>query len=143
LHKLVPHVSVASFILLIDLAVIAVSGIIFADYTLMFYSVIALFLASKVTDYILVLGNFAKCLFILSEKHSEISAYIMKDLGRGVTGISSNGLYTGKSSMMLMCIVTGKEVPKVVSAVKNIDRNAFTVISDVREVHGEGFIKSV
>ena len=139
LHKLIPHISVANFILLIDLAVIAVSGIVFRDYTLMFYSVIALFIASKVTDYVIVSGNFAKCLYIISEKHDEISEYIMGDISRRVTGISIKGLYTKKVGMMLMCVVGNKEVPKIISAVKAIDKNAFTVINDIREVHGEGF----
>lgn len=143
LHKLIPHISVANFILLIDLAVIIASGIVFRDYMLMFYSVIALFIASKVTDYVLVSGNFAKCLYIISEKHDEISEYIIEDVNRGVTGINIKGLYTKKESMMLMCIVTGKEVPAIIGKVKKIDKNAFTVIGDIREVHGEGFIRSI
>ena len=140
LHKMIPHISVANFILAIDIVVITVSGVIFGDYTLMLYSLIALFISSKVTDYILVSGNFAKCVYILSEKHSEIAEHIMKNMKRGVTGIDSKGLYTGKEGVMLMCIVSGKEVPGVISAVKNIDVNAFTVISDVKEVYGKGFI---
>ena len=143
LHKIIPHISVADFILFIDLAVIAVSGTVFRDYTLMFYSVIALFIASKMTDYVIVSGNFAKCLYIISEKHDEISKYIMGDISRGVTGINIKGLYTKKEGMMLMCVVGNKEVPKIISAVKAIDKNAFTVINDIREVHGEGFIRNV
>ena len=143
LHKIIPHISVVGFILVIDVVVITASGIVFGNYTLMLYSFIALFLSSKVTDYILVSGNFAKCVYILSEKHEKISEYIMLGMNRGVTGIGVKGLYTGKDGRMLMCVVTGKEVPSVISAVKNIDKNAFTVISDVREVHGAGFIGSI
>ena len=143
LHKLVPHVSVANFILIIDLVVIVVSGFIFQNYTLMFYSVIALFISSKVTDYILVSGNFAKCVYIISENSKAISECIMSEMNRGVTGIPSKGLYTKKDGTMLMCIVSNKEVPWLISKVATFDKSAFTVISDVREVHGEGFIKTI
>lgn len=143
LHKLVPHISVANFILIIDLVVIVVSGFVFQNYTLMFYSVIALFISSKVTDYILVSGNFAKCVYIISENSKAISECIMSEMNRGVTGIPSKGLYTKKDGTMLMCIVSNKEVPWLISKVATLDKSAFTVISDVREVHGEGFIKTI
>ena len=143
LHKMMPHISVANFILSIDIIVIVASGVVLGNYTLMLYSLVALFISSKVTDYILVSGNFAKCVYILSENHKEISEYIMGKMQRGVTGIDAKGLYTGHESIMLMCIVSGKEVPGVIAAVKAIDKNAFTVISDVREVHGNGFAGSI
>lgn len=143
LHKVIPHISVANFILVIDVVVITASGIVFGDYTLMFYSFIALFISSKVTDYILVSGNFAKCIYILSEKHEVIADYIMREMNRGVTGIGVKGLYTGKDGRMLMCVVTGKQVPSLIYTIKSIDKSAFTVISDVREVHGAGFIGTI
>lgn len=139
LNKIMPHISVATFILIIDTAVIAISGIAFKDYTIMFYSVISLYISSKVTDWIIVSGNFAKSVFIVSEKYDEISAEIMKDMKRGVTGIYSCGCYYRKDNMMLMCIVRSKEIPHLLEKVKRIDKSAFTVISEVREVRGEGF----
>lgn len=139
LNKIMPHISVATFILIIDTAVIAISGIAFKDYTIMFYSVISLYISSKVTDWIIVSGNFAKSVFIVSEKNDEISAEIMKDMKRGVTGIYSRGCYHRKDNMMLMCIVRSKEIPTILEKVKRIDKSAFTVISEVREVRGEGF----
>jgi len=44
--------------------------------------------------------------------------------------------------MMLLCIVRSKEIPKLISKIKELDADAFTVISEVREVHGEGFKKA-
>ena len=91
LHKLIPHISVATFILLIDSAVIIASGLVFRDYTIMFYSVLSLYISSKVTDWVLVSGDHAKSVFIISKKHEEIAGAIMKDMVRGVTGIYSKG----------------------------------------------------
>lgn len=139
LHKFMPHISVAMFILLIDAVVIALSGFAFENYTIMFYSVISLYISSKVTDFIMVRGDWAKSCYIISKHHKEIADEIMKDMERGVTGVYSKGFYNNEDNMMLMCIVKSREIPKLLEKVKRIDKNAFTIISEVREVHGEGF----
>lgn len=141
LHKAIPYISVATFILFIDTAVIGISGIAFKDYTIMFYSVISLYISSKVTDRILVSGNYAKSVIIISEKHSEIADEVMQDMERGITSIYSKGCYHKKDNMMLMCIVKSREIPGLLEKIKRIDKNAFTIISEVTEVRGEGFIE--
>lgn len=139
LNKVIRHIGVATFILLIDTGVILASGFAFEDVTIMFYSVMSLYISSKVTDFILVRGDFAKSIYIISEKHEEISRFILSDMVRGVTGVYSKGCYSGNDQMMLMCIVKSKEVQQVLNKVKELDKNAFVVISDVREVCGDGF----
>ena len=139
LHKIIPHIGVASFILFIDTAVIISSSLALKDISLMFYSVISLYISTKVTDFILVRGDFAKSVYIISKNTKEISTEIMQDMKRGVTGIYSKGCYNNTDTMMIMCIVKSKEIPTVLEIVKKYDRAAFTIVSDVREVHGEGF----
>lgn len=140
LNKLMPHVSVAVFILIIDAVVIIASGFAFENYTITFYSVISLYISSKVTDFIMVRGDWAKSVYIISKTHHrEIAKEIITDMERGVTGIYSKGFYNDDESMMLMCIVKSREIPKLIEKVKRIDKRAFTIISEVREVHGEGF----
>ena len=139
LNKIIPHVSVPNFIMIIDSVVIIASGIIFKDYTIMFYSVISLYISNKVTDYMLVKGDAAKSVYIISKKNSEIASEVMTDMERGVTGIYSKGYYNDTDMTMLMCIVRNKEVYKLLEKVKQIDKSAFTIISNVREVHGVGF----
>ena len=129
LNKAVPFISVATFILIIDMSVIVLSGFVFKSYTIMFYSAISLYISCKVTDMIVVHGKYAKSVFIISEKHNEISKEIMDDMERGVTGIYSYGCYKEKN----------QEVPTLVEKSKKIDSNAFTTISEGREVCGEGF----
>lgn len=41
--------------------------------------------------------------------------------------------------MMLYCIVSPKELPVIVNSIKEIDNMAFVVVSEVKEVLGEGF----
>lgn len=139
IHKIVPHVSVALIIMIIDGIIIAASGIAFENYTITFYSVISLYIASKVTDFLMVRGDWAKSVYIISEKHECIAKEIIENMDRGVTGIYGKGIYNDKDRMLLMCIVKSREIPKLIDTVKRIDTRAFTIISEVREVHGEGF----
>ena len=139
LHKMIPHVSVAGFMLLIDAVIIAVSGIAFRNYTIMLYSIISLYICSKVADLLLVHGEYAKSVLIISKEYEKIAAEIMEDMDRGVTGIYSRGFYGGKDGMTLMCIVRSKELPHLMERIERIDKNAFTVISEVRQVVGAGF----
>ena len=139
LNRIIPHISVPTFILAIDAVIIFASGVIFKNYTVMLYSAVSLYISSKVADMVLVRGDFAKSVYIISKKNIEISQCIISSMERGVTGVYSKGLYNGDDGMMLMCIVRAKEIPKLLSIVKSMDSGAFTVISDVREVRGEGF----
>ncbi len=134
-----PHVSLASVIFIIDCIIIVVSGIVFKSFTVTFYSALAMFVSSRVTDFIVTFGNSAKTIFIMSEKHKEISKRVIEHFDRGLTGIYSQGLYSGGESLMLLCVVSPKEVPYVVHMIRSIDPRAFVVINDSREVLGEGF----
>ncbi len=139
LNKAIRYISVATFILIIDTGVILASGFAFEDVTIMFYSVLSLYISSKVTDFILIRGDFAKSIYIISKKNPEIAAFVMNDMVRGVTGIYSRGCYSDTDGMMLMCIVKSKEVQTVLNKVKELDKDAFVIISEVREVCGDGF----
>ena len=138
-NKIFPYIPVATFILLIDSCIIIISGIVFNDYAIMFYSVVSLYISSKVTDYIIVNGDHAKSIYIISNENETIAQVIMSELERGVTSVHSRGCYDKQEREMLMCIVRSKEVPKVLGIVKKIDKSAFTIISEVKEVRGLGF----
>ncbi len=139
LHKITPHISVATFMLIIDLGVIVVSGIVFRNYTITLYSAISLYICSRVADFILIRGEYAKSVMIISKKADEIAKVIMDEMERGVTGLRSKGYYENRDGMMLMCIVRSREIPTLLATVEKLDPEAFTVISEVRQVVGSGF----
>ncbi len=139
IKRFIPHVSLATIILFLDCLVIIASGIVFKSLTITIFSIIAMYISSKVTDYIVTLGNNAKSVQIFSENHDEISKYIMEKFERGVTGVHCQGMYSKNEKLMLMCIVSPKELPRLINAIRKIDKNAFIIINDAREVLGEGF----
>lgn len=139
LNKTFPHISLAKIIFVIDFAIVSFSGIVFKNYIVCFYSLIALYVCSYVADRILTMGDYAKSVFIISEKSEEITSVILKDINRGVTAIHSRGCYKNKDITMLMSVVRAKEIPMLLQKVKELDPDSFVTISDIREVHGQGF----
>ncbi|MBE6915393.1 MAG: YitT family protein [Ruminococcaceae bacterium] len=139
LHRFLPHISIATLIMLIDGVIVILTGIVFGDVLITFYSLLALFVSAKVSLFVLSFGNVAREVLVVTAQHLEISQAIMRSFNRGTTGIYSRGMYSMEDRVMLLCVVTPKELPQVVRLVRELDPNSFVVISDSRTVLGEGF----
>ena len=48
-------------------------------------------------------------------------------------------MYSGAEKCMLYCVVSKKEIVQVKEIVREVDPDAFVIVSDAREVLGEGF----
>ncbi len=140
LHGIFPHISLASFIWIIDCSIISAAGIIFGDFTVVCYTLLSLIVQVKMTDLICTGGNYAKKLHIISEKNTEIANMIMNDFKRGVTALYGKGMYSDNEKMILLCVVSPKELPVVCKKIKSFDSGAFIIVSNAISVYGEGFI---
>jgi len=138
IHKY-SNVSVGIGILMVDFFVISLAGLAFHNVSLTLYGFISLYASSKVIDVVLDGFDYARSLYIVSEKQNEIINTITRDLNRGGTVISGTGFYTRKERNILFTVVTRKEVATIRQTVQQIDPNAFIIISNVHEVLGEGF----
>ncbi|TYP57813.1 YitT family protein [Thermosediminibacter litoriperuensis] len=138
IHHFLPTVSIGQGILFIDFFVIALNGISF-NWELAMYSWIALYVSSKVIDIVQEGINYAKAVYIISDRNDEIQKRILEDLGRGITLFEAKGGYTGENRNVVMCAVTRLELPKLKKIIWDIDPRAFIIVHDVHEVLGEGF----
>lgn len=103
------------------------------------YAVVSIFVFTKISDEIVEGMHYAKGAYIISDRAEEIANRIMRELERGVTGIKSVGLYTKSEKVMLYCVLSKREIVTLKDMVQTIDPFAFVIVSDVREVLGEGF----
>ena len=78
---------------------------------------------------------------LVPDKYKEISDTIMTRMNRGVTGIAAKGMYSDETKNMLFCVVSRKEIVEIKEIVSEYDPRAFFIVSDAREVFGEGFIE--
>ena len=134
------HFSVAQVMQVLDgLVVLAGAWIFGIEFAL--YAIIAVLVVTKVTDSLLEGMHFSKVAYIISEQSDEIAEAIMTDLERGVTGLNGVGMYSGNAKNILFCVVSQKEIVLVKDIVSKIDPRSFVIVTDAKEVHGEGFIE--
>ncbi len=111
-----------------------------AGWKLSLYSLITIFITSRVIDYVIDGASYDKILFIVSEHNqAQLKEFIIKDLDRSATYIKSKGMYTDKEKDMIFIVVSRKEVNMVQDAIKKIDPKAFCVVTDAYNTFGEGF----
>ena len=105
------------------------------------YALIAIFCVAKVTDGLIEGLKFSKQAYIISQHYREIAEAIMEQMGRGVTSLEARGMYSDQEKKMLFCVVSKKEIVRLKEIVAEFDSSAFVIVSDAREVFGEGFIE--
>ncbi len=134
-----PNAKIGSMIVYIDTVIVSLNVIVFRNIEIGLYSAIAIYLMGKIVDIIFEGIDFTKLLIIVSKNSEEISKAIEEKLGRGVTGLYGKGMYTNEESLVLMCATARKDVGRIKEIAKSIDNNCFVIITNAREVFGNGF----
>ena len=140
IQKKFPHYTLPQVLQVLDALIVLIGVAVFGIQPAL-YALIAIYALSKVSDGILEGLKFSKMVYIISDQNEKIARIIMEEMGRGVTGLDATGMYSGARRQMLCCVVSKKEIVRVMELVREQDRRAFVIVSDVREVLGEGFIE--
>lgn len=119
--------------------VILLSQILFANKEQVLYGILLVFIYTVVLDKVLLLGQSRTQVQIISEKYLEINQMISKRLDRGATLIHAETGYLRNKSLVVLTIVSNRELPKLNELVLSIDPKAFMIINRVNEVKGRGF----
>ncbi len=140
----VPKVPTPTVIFAIDAFVVSFASWITNDSlsaTLMtiFFSVITTFIQTNSLS--IINGGFDKTrvAYVFSDKYEEVADAMMKALNRGVTLINGQGWYTKEDKKIIFCVVKKNEIFTLKSLVKNMDENAFMILSEATETIGRGF----
>ena len=137
-HKFT-QIPIARCMLIVDSCVVVLGLIVLKDWRIPLYSLITIYVMTKLIDYILDGGGSNKLLFILSEKHEMIRSLIIDKLDRSGTYIHSTGMYSMQDREMIFVVLNRNELPVVQDYIKEIDEKAFLVVMNAHEIYGEGF----
>lgn len=140
IHKKLRHYSVVQLIQVLDGAVV-VTGLFVFGLQQALYAIVAIFITAKVSDAVMEGFKYSKAAFIVTDKSQKIAEILMKELDRGVTGLDAKGMYSGEEKCVLYCVVSTKQIVQLKDIVVEIDPKAFVIVSDAREVLGEGFME--
>ena len=139
LNRRFPGISVGKLLLGIDTAVVAFAVIVFRDIDVALYSIVTIWVTTKVVDSITQGVDYAKVMYIVTEKGDEINEALTSGLNMGATVWEAKGGFTDRRKSVLTLVLHRSQFSSALGAVKAIDRNAFVYICGATEVHGEGF----
>jgi uncharacterized membrane-anchored protein YitT (DUF2179 family) len=128
--------TLGQLVLFLDILLLIVVAVAYKDILPALYTGIAVFISSKVIDAVVEGVNYAKAVYIISSEPEAISNKIFHTLRRGVTSLKATGMYSGGESHMLLCVIYNRQLPALRKLIDEIDKNAFIMISDIREVRG-------
>lgn len=134
-----PTIRTSNIILIIDFIIICLNMLFFKKIEIGLYSAIAIYLMGKIIDILFEGIYFTKMMIIISDKSEEIAKSIENEIKRGTTGIYGKGMYTNKEKLILMCVAPRKDIAKIKLMARKIDANSFIIITNSREVLGQGF----
>ena len=135
------NIPMGTIIIIVDIVVVSINVIFLGEIEIALYSAIAIYLVGKMVDIVFEGIYFTKLFFIISNKTDEIANKIGMEIKRGTTGLYGKGMYTGENKLVLMCAAARRDVAKVRKLAKEIDPKCFIIITNSREVLGEGFKK--
>ena len=101
----------------------------------MLYSLIMIFVYSKVMDYVSTIFNQRKMVLIISTQHAAIREDILTHLHRGATLLSGSG----EQRPVLLTVVQNYQIRLLEELIFRHDKQAFVIIENTLNVLGKGF----
>ncbi len=136
------NLPIGTYFTLFNTAVLAAS-LIYSDITLALYSAISIFITGKITNFIILgFGRYFE-MNIITSQYLDLTEFIHKSVGRGVTYIQCLGTYELKKQMMVKTLVKSDELIKIKNHLKTLDPDCFIYINESAEVIGKGFGEQV
>ena len=136
------HLNFGTVMLVVDVAVIALYAAILSahNYESAMYSLIAMFASTKVIDLLLYgLDNSCICYIISENSEALIHEITSGRMHRGVTVLEGEGAYSHRKKHVIMCVIKRNQIPEVRRLVRGIDEQAFVIMTDAKNVFGNGF----
>lgn len=132
-------ISMGRLMLTVDFVVISLVLLVFKDLRMVSYTLMFVFITSRVIDLIAEGGFAGKGFLIVTSKPTELAEAINEKLNRGVTYLKGQGFYSQQDLQIVYCVVSRNEMQQMKKIINNVDPFAFTTISEAHEILGEGF----
>jgi uncharacterized membrane-anchored protein YitT (DUF2179 family) len=139
-NKRLPFIKIGTVINAIKVSIIVLYWLVLGTTAeLVVLTLLSGFISSYMVNMMVDGLKAAKAYYIISNRPSELSAVILRDLNRSSTLFSGEGQRLHTEQKMLMCIVYNHEVARLRSIVHSVDKSAFMFSTIVKEAYGTGF----
>lgn len=130
--------SVGQIILILDAVIILIS-LFYLSQEKVLYTLVSIFVSTRMIDYITQGAYAAKAFTIITESPSLIAEAITQEMQRGVTLFPARGAFSQETKEVVYCVVSRSEVRRLKMMIQAIDPQSFIIINNVNDVLGEGF----
>ena len=140
LRRRLASINFGTIMLLLDTGIIAAYAMVLGRYESAMYSLICMYVTTKVVDLVLYgIDNACLC-YIISDNTAAITQEIVSGpLHRGVTLLDGKGAYSGTHRDVLMCVIKRQQIGQLKRLVKAYDEKAFFIVTNAKNVFGNGF----
>lgn len=133
------HIPLAHVMFALD-SFVVLMGIISFSVEKVMLGILYIYVCNAVVNKMIVpKTDSAVSLFIISDHQQEICDYIHNILERGTTIINAKGGYTNEKKDVIMTVISKAQYNNLEKEIEKIDKYAFVIISDAKEIKGEGF----
>ena len=132
-------ISLGTLVLIVDSIISLTTLVAFEDIRLPIYSIILIFIESKIIDLVVEGVKSYKTAFIVTDKIDEVRDFIIKDLDRSGTVFAGSGLYQGAERKMIYVTLNRSDLVKLKANLRFLDPNAFVNVIESSEIMGNGF----
>ena len=139
LRRQYPYIDFSTFSLGMNAVIIVAFAVIFRRFDSCMYTLICMYISSKLISLILYGPINSRLCYIISERSDELRHAITERLGRGATMLQAHGAWSGREEQVILCVVKPPQIGRLRRMVREIDEHAFLVVSDARSVYGQGF----
>ena len=140
LRKNLASVNFGTLMLILDAVILVAYALILGRYESAMYSLVAMYVTTKVVDLVLYGIDNACICYIISDHAEELTNEIVSGkIHRGVTLLEGKGAYSGAHREVLMCVIKRQQIGQLKRLVKSIDERAFFIVTNAKNVFGNGF----
>lgn len=136
--RMFPFISVSQIMAGLDILVLCSSVIVFDIRTALYAVITQLVLLKTVEAFLYGFSSKLVKLEILSEEVEALEAFVLNEIGRGVTKYPIVGAYSNLSRTKLVTICSQRESMLIKNKIAETDRNAFVTAMTVNSVWGKG-----
>lgn len=103
------------------------------------FCVTGLIIKSFMVDLVLENINTNKFFHIVTTRPAEVEKFILQDLHRSATRLHGEGCFTGDDRTVLLTVVNRRQAVQLRTRVKELDPDAFMMLTNSSEIIGKGF----
>lgn len=132
-------ISLGTLVLIVDGCITLTTLIAFKDIRLPIYSIVVIFIESKMIDLVVDGVKSYRTVFIVTDRVEDVRDYVLNTLHRGGTCFAGTGLFNGAERKMIYVTLERGDLVKLKSNLRLLDPNAFVNVINSSEIMGLGF----